>query len=153
MHELSLYGSVPIEQHHKLLQQLAGVTSMQPQGVEEVHIILKSRIPPGLEKLQGSSGSQGNQQQQQEIQRLKSLLQGGVYHVKLIGTIVQNENLSDTQQDGNREPSRSGQSMEWTLEFKDTPAAGKQITNSRLISRTRLGSGNLIAFLTVFGFE
>lgn len=157
MHELSLYGSVPIEQYHRTLQQLAGVTSMQPQDVEEVHIILKSRAPPGLEKLQGSSSAQGSQQQQQEIQRLKGLLQGGIYNVKLIGKITQKPHQKTPQINGahskDQTADRSGQSIEWTLEFKDTPAAGKQATNTRLTSRTKLGSGNLVAFFDVFGFE
>lgn len=161
MHELSLYGSVHAEQYHRILQQLAGVTCMQPQNAEEVHIILKSRIPPGLEKVQGSSGGQGSQQQQQEIQRLKGLLQGGIYNVKLVGRISTKDQPSDLQENGTemrldhteQSTNRSGQSIEWTFEFKDTPAAGKQATNVRLISRTKLGNGDLVAFFNVFGFE
>lgn len=160
MHELSLYGSVPAEQYHKILQQLAGVTCMQPQDAEEVHVILKSRIPPGLEKAQGSSGAQGSQQQQQEFQRLKGLLQGGIYNVKLVGKIVAKRsrddlpaNGTDAERDHQDQIARQGQGIEWTLEFKDTPNAGKQATNTRLISRTKLGSGDLIAFFNVFGFE
>lgn len=161
MHELSLYGSVPVEQYHRILQQLAGVTCMQPQNAEEVHIILKSRIPPGLEKVQGSSGGQGSQQQQQEIQRLKGLLQGGIYNVKLVGKISPRDSSSKSEENGTnmqldsteQSDNRSGQSIEWFFEFKDTPAAGKQATNVRLISRTKLGSGDLVAFLGIFGFE
>lgn len=161
MHELSLYGSVPAEQYHRILQQLAGVTCMQPQNAEEVHIILKSRIPPGLEKVQGSSGGQGSQQQQQEVQRLKGLLQGGIYNVKLVGRISTRDQSPNVQTNGTemqvdqtvQSVDRSRQSIEWTFEFKDTPAAGKQTTNVRLISRTKLGSGDLVAFFTVFGFE
>jgi hypothetical protein len=111
--------------------------------------------------VQGSSGGQGSQQQQQEIQRLKGLLQGGIYNVKLVGRISTKPQPSDSQakvtklQVDHTEQSthRSGQSIEWTYEFKDTPAAGKQATNVRLISRTTLGSGDLVAFFTVFGFE
>lgn len=126
---------------------------MQPQSFEEVHIILKSRIPPGLEKVQGSSGGQGNQQQQQEILRLKGLLQGGIYNVKLVGRIVEKGDQRKLKEDDDPQSNRAQQNIEWTLEFKDTPAAGKQVTNSRLISRTKLGDGDVIAFLDMFGFE
>lgn len=155
MHELSLYGSVPIDEYPRVLQQLAGVTSMQPQDVEELHIVLKSRTPPGLEKVQGSSSAQGSQQQQQEYQRLKGLLQGGIYNVKLVGKITRKDHGAAQQANGiNRQTSdRTGQTIEWTLEFKDTPAAGKQAANIRLISRTRLGSGDIVAFFDMFGFE
>lgn len=150
MHELSLYGSVPIEHYHRTLQQLAGVTCMQPQDVEEVHIILKSRSPPGLEKVQGSGSAQGSQQQQQELQRLKGLLQGGIYNVKLVGKVVRQQQNDDSQTNATQP---AGPTIEWTLEFKDTPAAGKQPTNIRLISRTKLGGGDIVAFFSVFGFE
>lgn len=157
MHELSLYGSVPVNEYHKILQQLAGVTSMQPQDVEELHIILKSRTPPGLERVQGSSSAQGSQQQQQEYQRLKGLLQGGIYNVKVVGKFVRKVNRAAQATNGvdsrNQNTDRSEQIIEWTLEFKDTPAAGKQTTNNRLIARVKLGSGDIVAFFDMFGFE
>lgn len=155
MHELSLYGSVPIDDYPRVLQQLAGVTSMQPQDAEEVHIILKSRTPPGLEKFQGSSSAQGSQQQQQEYQRLKGLLQGGIYNVKVVGKITRKDHGVSQQANGTDRqlPDRTEQTVEWILEFKDTPVAGKQATNTRLISRTRLGGGDIIAFFDIFGFE
>lgn len=160
MHELSLYGAVPAEDHVQILQQLAGVTRMQPQHVEEIHLVFKARTPPGLEKVHGSGGSQGNQQQQNEIQRLKGMLQSGIYFVQLVGTIVasqtpaelQNGQLFDTERNELVED-RTQQKVNWRFEFKDTPESTKQPTNTRLISRTRFEDGEMIAFMDLFGFE
>lgn len=81
--------------------------------------------------------------------------------MKLVGKISSKDQSSKSEANGTKtqldsadqSTNRSGQSIEWFFEFKDTPAAGKQATNVRLISRTKLGSGDLIAFLSVFGFE
>jgi len=160
MHELSLHGSVSAADHVKLLQQLAGVTRMQPQYVEEIHLIFKARTPPGLEKVQGSGGNQGNQQQQNDIQRLKGMLQSGIYFVQLIGTIVADQTRVGLQDDagpkiqtGELVEDRTQQKVDWWFEFKDTPESTKQPTNTRLVSRNRFEDGEMIAFLDHFGFE
>lgn len=160
MHELSLHGSVSAADHVKVLQQLAGVTRMQPQYVEEIHLVFKARIPPGLEKVQGSGGNQGNQQQQNEIQRLKGMLQSGIYFVQLVGTIVADQTTIELQNDtgfniqnGELTGGRSRQKVNWWFEFKDTPESTKQPTNTRLVSRNRFEDGEMIAFMDLFGFE
>jgi len=160
MHELSLYGSVPAERHDRLVQQLAGVCCMQPQHAEEIHLVFKARQPVGLEKVQGSGSSQANSQQQQDVQKLRTMLQSGVYFVQLVGTIVNGdiarEDKNDTEASTNgNEPHRlsDARRIEWAFEFKDTPEAGLQAANTRLISRTSLIGGELIPFLDLFGFE
>lgn len=141
MHELSLYGAVAVEQHHRLTQQLTGISRMQPQDVREIHLVFKTRVPPGLEKVQGTGGSSSNAQQQQDLQRIKNMLQSPIYLVKLVGTI--------------NDQALTGESpnVSWTLEFKDTPEVAKQPISTRLVSRIELEEGNLTAFLDLFGFE
>lgn len=141
MHELSLYGAVAVEQHHRLTQQLTGVSRMQPRDVREIHLVFKTRVPPGLDKVQGTGGSSSNAQQLQELQRVKNMLQSPIYLVKLVGTI---DTLS---------AAKSVSSVNWVLEFKDTPEVAKQPISTRLVSRTELDGGNLTAFLDLFGFE
>lgn len=160
MHELSLYGSLSAREHIRLLQQLAGVTRMQPQNIEEIHLLFKSRIPPGVEKVQGSGGSQGNQQQQNEIQRIRNMLQSGIYFVQLIGTITSaprfmEESAGSFQDVMELDPlqGRMQQKVNWRFEFKDTPESTKQPTNSRLISRMNVEDGDMVAFMNLFGFE
>lgn len=41
MHELSLYGQVPLERHDQVLKILAGIAAMQPQTLFERHLIYK----------------------------------------------------------------------------------------------------------------
>lgn len=41
MHEVLLYGQVPLARHEQVLKILAGIAAMQPQTVYERHIILK----------------------------------------------------------------------------------------------------------------
>ena len=141
MHELSLYGVVAVEQHHRLTQQLTGVSRMQPRDVCEIHLVFKTRVPPGLDKVQGTGGSSSNAQQQQELQRVKNMLQSPIYLVKFVGTV-------DTSS-----ATKSNPSISWVLEFKDTPEVVKQPISTRLVSRTDLEDGNLTAFLDLFGFE
>ena len=137
MHEYSLHGSVPITLYPRVLKQLAGYTCMQPQEVREIHVIFKSRPPPGAIKLQqGTGSSQAVSQIQQDAQKLKTMLQSGIYFVKMIGEISASKN-----------------EINWTFEFKDTPDAGKVKTTTRLISRTKFEDGKPLAFLNGFGFE
>jgi len=133
---------------------------MQPQHVEEIHLVFKARQPAGLEAVQGSGSSQANSQQQQDLQKLRNMLQSGVYFVKLIGTIVDKDATHDHEGDGEvctngdafqRLPNR--RSIDWVFEFKDTPEAGQQATITRLISRTKFADGDRIAFLNFFGYE
>lgn len=41
MHELLLYGQVPLERHDQVLKILAGVAAMQPQALFERHLIYR----------------------------------------------------------------------------------------------------------------
>lgn len=41
MHELLLYGQVPVERHDQVLKILAGVAAMQPQTLLERHLIYR----------------------------------------------------------------------------------------------------------------
>ena len=141
MHELSLYGAVAPTQHHRVTQQLTGVARMQPRDAEEVHLVFKTRVPPGLEKVQGTGGSSSNAQQQQELQKVKNMLSSPIYVVKMVGTL-------DTSSASNVNPNIS-----WVLEFRDTPEVAKQPISTRLVSRIDLEDGDLTAFLDLFGLE
>lgn len=111
---------------------------MQPQSVRQIHVVFKSRPPPGVAKLQqGTGSSQAVSQIQQDAQKLKTMLQSGIYYVKLVGEL----------------PSTTADSIKWTFEFKDTPEAARARTITRLVSRTHFEEGNPTAFLKLFGFE
>lgn len=141
MHEFALYGQIRKDDHHQVLQQLAGVTRMQPQDTREIHLVFKARQPAGLDHVQSIGASNLASGQQQELQRVKSLLNAPLYYVQLIG---------DAQQQASDAESPT---VKWTFEFKDTPDAGKQPVSSRLISRTPMEDGNFMMFLDSFGYE
>jgi hypothetical protein len=159
MHELALYGQLAKDVHHRALQQLAGFTRMQPQDVKELHVVLKARQPPGLDLIQSAGGSGMSSQQQQELQRIKTMLNAGLYYVRLIGeeqlekTTKADGDGDATMVEGNLASNSRGARMRWVLEFKDTPEAGKQSVSSRVIARIPLEAGNLMRFLHEFGYE
>jgi len=135
---------------------------MQPQPAEEAHLLFRARQPGGLEAAQGSGSSQANPQQQQELQKLRTMLQSGVYFVKLVGSFTTSDvtqrdeggSESETHTEAHRSQEAPGnRRVHWTFEFKDTPEAGQQATNTRLVSRTKLADGEMIAFLDFFGYE
>ena len=158
MHELALYGQIQKDDHHRMLQQLAGFTRMQPQDAREIRLVFKARQPPGLDLVQSIGASNLASQQQQDIQRLKNMLNAGLYYIHLIGAVQLDkkekrpatEDVTMTNGYTNNQPEKS--TVSWTLEFKDTPEAGKQAVSSRLISRTPM-EGDLVRFLGSFGFE
>lgn len=151
MHELSLYGSVPADQHYSLLQDLAGLTCMQPLHVQELHLLFKARQPIGVDRvLAAGSGGSTDTRQQQDFQKLKPMLQHGLFYVKLVGTVrTQHSSSEDTS---SASPSNILE-VDWTFEFRDTPEVTKQPLNSRSVSHVAVNGGEMINYMTYFGFE
>ena len=157
MHEFSLYGQVVQEDHHRMLQQLAGYTRMQPRDVVELHLVFKARPPAGLDNIPSAGGSQGVAQQQ-DVQKLKNMLNASLYYVQLVGEVMPTRSKKRGDEDvemtnGNGPPTSDNPTVRWALEFKDTPDAGKQAVSTRLISRTPMDDGDLVQFLDHFGYE
>ncbi|OCT51876.1 Mediator of RNA polymerase II transcription subunit 18 [Cladophialophora carrionii] len=159
MHQLALYGQVRKDDHHRMLQQLAGFTRMQPQDVREIQLVFKARQPFGLDLVQSIGASNLASQQQQDLQRVKHMLNAGLYYVHLVGEVLPEkkarrpENEDVTMTDANTSSEAKVSTVRWSLDFRDTPEPGKQPVSSRMVSRTPLEEGNLIRFLDNFGFE
>ncbi|KAK4949667.1 hypothetical protein LTR10_011508 [Elasticomyces elasticus] len=156
MHEFALYGQVSRDDHHRMLQQLAGYTRMQPQETLEIHLVFKARPPAGLDHIPSAGGSQGILQP--EAQKIRSMLNAGIYYVQVIGEVIQNEpksvqNGDTAMTNGNGVSDSDKPTVKWTFDFKDTPDAGKQAVSTRLISRTPLEEGDLVKFLEAFDYE
>lgn len=156
MHEFALYGQVTRDDHHRTLQQLAGYTRMQPQDAVEIHLVFKARPPSGLDHIPSTGGSQGVLQP--EAQKIRSMLNAGIYYVQVVGEVLQNEpeltrNGEVAMGNGNGDPKTDKSPVQWTLDFKDTPDAGKQAVSTRLISRTPMEQGDVVKFLDAFGYE
>lgn len=156
MHEFSLYGKVAKDEYYRTLMQLAGITRMQPRKIDEIHLVFKAKPPTGLNSLPSAGGSQGVQQQ--DVQRIKNMLNASLYYVQLVGRLFPEikEQRSDTATGNNVAQANvpgTTADIQWTLEFKDTPDAGKQVVSSRMVSKIPLEGGNLVAFLEQFGYE
>lgn len=156
MHEFALYGQVPKDDHHRMLQQLAGYTRMQPQETAEIHLVFKARTPPGLDNVPSAGGSQGILQQ--DAQKVRAMLSAGLYYVQLIGEVVKDDRKRAddgdmTMKNGNGTSNEPKRTVRWALDFKDTPDPGKQAVSTRLLSRTPMDEGDLVKFLDSFGYE
>lgn len=167
MHEFLLFGQVPSHKYERVLQQLAGVTRMQPLRCKEVHLIFKARPPAPV----GTGPPVGGSQDvvQPEIQRTRLLLSGNLFYIQLVGEVVDVSapNSPGNGHDGSlqsangdvpmtgtmHDDSASGTKIQWKLEFRDIPDAGKQPVTVRLMSRTLIQKGDILQFLLNFGFE
>lgn len=171
MHEHSLFASIPAGQHHDLLQQLAGITAMQPNHIYERHLIFKPHRKPGFIKPR-PGGSQDVQAH--EAQRLNKLLSGSLYYIKVVGEVTaadfgagsgaatagRDVTMGGTVDTGaatgdqmrQRQYDVSNQS--WKLEFKDIPDAGTgSAVTSRLISTSKIPYGDIVPIMRAWGYE
>ena len=142
-----------------MLQQLAGVTRMQPKSVQQIHLVFKTQTPVGLQI--GSAGRTSSDKQQ-EAQRIMRLLSIGVYYVQVVGKVETDKGvrINDAKLNGDVEMANgvTGQSGEigllrWQLEFNDTPEAGKQALSTRYVARTPIEDGDVVKFMKQFGYE
>ncbi|KAL4975740.1 mediator of RNA polymerase II transcription subunit 18 [Aspergillus desertorum] len=159
MHELLLFASVPAHQHHELLQQLAGLTAMQPRHCLERRLIFKATRKPGLANARGGT-SHGA-----DVARLNKMLNGQMFYTQVVGP------LSETDFDGKPSPSENqdasmsganeaaGSSYDydnqpWKLEFRDTPEAGFRSTiTARLAASAALPNGDVVPSMDAWGYS
>lgn len=158
MHELLLFASIPAVQHHDLLQQLAGLTAMQPNRVLERRLIFKPYRKPGFLKPR-PGGSQDVQPS--EVQRLNKLLNGGLYHMQVVGEVQASDfgSSSDAVMGGTSEKiqEQAGydpSNQSWRIEYKDIPEAGTgSAVTSRLVSTAKVPYGNITPMTRAWGFD
>ncbi|KKK15014.1 hypothetical protein P175DRAFT_0441405 [Aspergillus ochraceoroseus IBT 24754] len=165
MHELLLFASVPAHQHNELLQQLAGLTAMQPCHRLERRLIFKAYRKPGLINTRGGASQD---LQGADLPRLNKMLNGGMFYTQVVGP------LSDA--DFDTEPSFSGErgdapmsgtddtpvgtgsydydNQSWRLEFRDIPEAGTRSTiTSRLMASAALPKGDIMTPMNAWGYS
>ncbi|KAL1981523.1 hypothetical protein VTN96DRAFT_2504 [Rasamsonia emersonii] len=150
MHELLLFASVPEHQHHELLQQLAGLTAMQPRHRLERHLVFKAHRPPGRAdtRVGGSQELQGS-----EVQRLSKMLTGVLFYTKVVGPVAESDfgappfSISTPQ-------GYDFDSQPWRLEFRDIPEAGTRTpVTARLMANASLPQGDVIPPMDAWGYS
>jgi mediator of RNA polymerase II transcription subunit 18, fungi type len=154
MHELSLYGQVPVARHDQLLNILAGIAAMQPRRVLERHLIYKpSKIPSQRVKVGGSQeiSSQKTNAAQQAPKE--------VFYMQLVSSVPHDEQESvsgdgDTI-DVNMDdvPDSAAKQTPWLMQFQDIPEPGKRDVVSRLVTSTKLTEGDAHQFMKGLGYE
>ncbi|KAI9373297.1 mediator complex, subunit Med18 [Aspergillus egyptiacus] len=156
MHELLLFASVPAHQHYELLQQLAGLTAMQPSHRLERRLIFKAYRKPGLNNARGGA-SQGA-----DLVRLNKMLNGGMYYTQVVGPVNESDFSSggaDAPMSGTGEAAGSGSSYDynsqpWKLEFRDIPEAGTRSTiTARLAASATLPKGDIVTPMDAWGYS
>jgi hypothetical protein len=159
MHEYSLYAEVPPKQRYQFLQQLTGVTCMRPVYAQEVHLVFKAQTPLALRA--DFPGGNASNDRQQETQRLMRVLNSGIYFMQVVGEVQPRKKLhtnGETNGDvhmnnGNHSSTSKASRIEWFVEFKDTPEAGKQALSSRYTARTKIEEGDVMNFMARFGYD
>ncbi|KAI2788571.1 Mediator of RNA polymerase II transcription subunit 18 [Penicillium oxalicum] len=180
MHELLLFASVPVHQHHELLQQLAGLTAMQPRHALERRLIFKAFRKPGV--ITGRVGGSQDLQQANaaDLQRVNKMLNGGMFYTQVVGPVLEkdfaaapsnmpsSESDRDTQMAGMEDsgPPPAGPSTSdtaatgydfdqqpWKLEFRDIPeAATRSAVTTRLMASAALPRGNVEPSMNAWGY-
>ncbi|KAJ5298595.1 male sterility protein-domain-containing protein [Penicillium atrosanguineum] len=166
MHELLLFASVPVHQHHELLQQLTGLTAMQPRHLVERRLIFKAYRKPGL--VTSRVGGSQDLQQSGDLQRVNKMLNGGMFYTQVVGPVSESDFSTsgpadpDTQMEGMDEskPTAQGTStydyeqQPWKLEFRDIPEAGtRSAVTSRVMASASLPCGDIIPSMNAWGYS
>lgn len=148
MHELLLYGQVPLPRHEQVLKILAGHAAMQPRRVLERHIIYKPLREP--EESGAHLGRGGGSQTVAGAKQAKQTGVKNLFYTKLIQKL-------DEGDFGRAESQRlsanvdSGAEPKWSFEFQDQPDTGDRGVSIRLTSSTDLLSGDPHAWMLASG--
>ncbi|KAL2810576.1 mediator complex, subunit Med18 [Aspergillus granulosus] len=159
MHELLLFASVPAHQHHELLQQLAGLTAMQPRHRLERRLVFKAYRKPGLINARGGTN------QGADVVRLNKMLNGGMYYTQVVGPVSEADFDMQPSSSGDPDAPMSGtdeaagrsydyDSQPWKLEFRDIPEAGTRSTiTTRVTASATLPKGDIVAPMNAWGYS
>lgn len=155
MHELLLFASVPVHQHHELLQQLAGLTAMQPHHCLERRLIFKAYRKPGVVTTRTGASQD---LQSGDLQRLNKMLNGGMFYTQVVGPVSQRDfgadldtRMAGIDDDGYR---YDFDNQPWNLEFRDIPEAGtRSAVTARVMSTSALPSGDIVPPMNAWGYR
>ncbi|CAI6338370.1 unnamed protein product [Periconia digitata] len=147
MHELLLYGQVPLVRHDQVLKILAGVAAMQPRRVCERRILYKPTKKPDepgahLSRRGGTQNVAGKPPKQAGSKDL--------FYQQVVQTLSDNDFGKDSGQTLSADV-KPGQDPKWALEFYDLPDTGDRGVSIRQSSSTSLLSGDPHAWMAAAG--
>lgn len=142
MHELLLFGQVPLSRHEQVLKILAGYTAMQPKSVAEVHQIYKPTMQPQQSVHVG--GTQNLQQKpvSQNIQNRE------LVYMQLV------EASDDEQGDQSLSDNRiNAMGSSWSLQYTELPDAAKRNVTMRMATSVDLTEGDPYGYMNGLGYK
>ena len=178
MHELLLFGQVPLSQHDQMLKILAGIAAMQPRVIIERRLIYKprNRVSNG-NKTNVKPGAPVSQ-----IQNLQAQMHGDVFYLQLVGNISSdsyitplgksddkvmpvalpenggdgavNEAGTTTENLVASEPTTDFMKHQWSIEFRDLPdVPGRRPVTSRLMASVPVAGGDPFHVMDSLGYK
>ncbi|KAI8934016.1 hypothetical protein NX059_008784 [Plenodomus lindquistii] len=152
MHELLLYGQVPVDRHGQVLKILAGVAAMQPRRVLQRCIVYKpTREPeePGANLRRGGS-------QAVAVKQVKQTAAATLYYTRLVQKLAEDEfgtedGLPHEQGKHLSADIAAGEEPTWSALFEDIPDTGDRGVSIRYINSTDLLSGDPHAYMLAAG--
>ena len=152
MHELLLYGQVPLARHDQLLKILAGVAAMQPRRVLERRIVYKPTREP--EEPGAHLSRRGGTQHVGKA--VKQTGAKDLYYSQLAQKLSDTDLGRDhgTQHSGAKALSAvvgPGEEPRWSLEFNDMPDTGDRGVSIRATASTPLLAGDPHAWIVAAG--
>ncbi|KAF2704764.1 hypothetical protein K504DRAFT_494575 [Pleomassaria siparia CBS 279.74] len=142
MHELLLYGQVPLSRHEQVLKVLAGVAAMQPRRILQRHIIYKPDREPeeaGLNRPRGGT-------QTIAVKQTKQVGSKDLNYCQLIQQLSEDE-FGNPSKGPPVHGGGAGAEAKWTLVFNDTPDTGDRGVLTRLSQNTDIISGDPHAYM------
>jgi mediator of RNA polymerase II transcription subunit 18, fungi type len=144
MHEFLLFAPVPASQHRELLQQLAGLTAMQPRHRLERRLIFKANRKVGRINTRLGGGSQDVQAA--EIQRLLKMMNGATYYNRVVSVVAEDDFGAPAEE-------YDIDSQLWKMEWRDIPEAGTRSgVTSRLMANAVLPQGDIVNVMKAWGY-
>ncbi|PVH94623.1 hypothetical protein DM02DRAFT_183646 [Periconia macrospinosa] len=147
MHELLLYGQVPLARHEQVLKILAGVAAMQPRRVRERRIIYKPTKQP---EEPGAHLSRRGGTQNVAGKPVKQIGTKDLFYQHLVQKLSDNDFGHDNGRPLSAEV-KPGQEPKWSLEFYDLLDTGDRGVSIRQTSSISLLSGNPHAWMVAAG--
>lgn len=177
MHELLLFGQVPLARHDEIVKTLSSVAAMKPRPITERHLI--------FEPTKASTAKSGtmNADASKQFQPLLSKIRGDLFYLQLVADIDANDLQNSSQDSSQRsrglladetpvENDREvvdgldngqlngflGDSFDqspyqWALEFRDLPEVpGRRPVTSRLTASVPIIEGNPLRTLNALGY-
>lgn len=158
MHELLLYGQVPVGRHDQVLKILAGHAAVQPRHILQRCIIyIPQREPqePGS-RAKGGGAQEIKQKQTTKASQAAQAAQAQLYYTKLIQKLSKEDFGTEgglLQPDGEvlSAEVKDGEGSKWFRRWEDIPDTGDRGVSVRFTNTTDILSGDPHAQMVAAG--